>query len=85
MAEHKTNSQKLDAVLEHLNELEKRLAQREHLDKMVMDHDEFIHGNGTPGAKAQLAVISASQARIGAINLGIVIALVIDIISGFFK
>jgi len=82
MTEQKqTNSEKLDEILEKVNEIEKKLVQREHYDEQVREHDEFINGNGKPGAKSQLAIIQESQKRISAINTAIIIALVIDILA----
>ena len=74
-----------EEVIARLDRITERMALREHLDKKVEDHDEFINGNGNPGAKSQLAIIQSSQKRISGINTAIVIALIIDVALGFVQ
>ena len=80
-----TTEQKIDSILETVSKIQKDMVAREYLDQKVKEHDEFINGNGKPGAKSQLAVIQSSQQRISAINMAIVIALAIDVIMGLIN
>lgn len=74
-----TNTQKLDALLEKVTGIEATLLKREHIDKLVIEHDEFINGNGKPGAKAELKVIQNNQKIISAIDITILVALIVNI------
>jgi hypothetical protein len=69
-----SNAERYDAIMEKLMAIEQRMAERQHYDEMVKDHDKFINGNGKPGAKSQLAVMNW-------INGILFVAILIDIIT----
>jgi len=49
MAARKTQSDKLDQIMEKVSEIQKELLERKHFDQKTLVHEEMLLGNGKPG------------------------------------
>ena len=75
-----------------VGDLKNQLLSREYLDVMVKDHDEFINGNGRPGAKSQLTLIQnklkevqdyqkSSKGYIGMVIVAVIINIILSLLG----
>ncbi len=55
----KTNAEIYDAIMEIKNQL----AERRHIDEMVVKHEEAIKGNGKPGLEQRVSLAEEREAK----------------------
>jgi len=79
--QRRTNSQKLDEIHTALIEIKHTLAERQHLDEKIQEHEEFINGNGKPGLKARMALLEDNVKRTNWIGGIIATAILIDVMT----
>lgn len=53
----------LSKIQDDLSDIKARLDRREHLDKLIQDHQEAIKGNGKPGLEKEMAIVQEREAK----------------------